>query len=241
MKKYLSLILVLTTVFLAGCNVYGDKFAVDTESENQSSGDAYSEVLTEYGSTPIDHNGVDVPLPTFSYLYEYEKFISETELPEDFVYYEDIKELGIFTGLVILSTVRKDGYSNYRYVLFPSEKYNDFMKNSFGFEIAKDPWSNEFDSAFPLLMDTDVDTSDLMALDSAKNGTYMLEGLKYKYRGGRLESIRWKSGDWYYSLEFEKNFHESFDPNDDANIAKAFNAETAIEFISSFAPPEKAE
>ena len=177
--------------------------------------------------------------PTFSNLSEYEKFISETELPEDFVYYEDIKELGIFSCLVVPSYVPK-AYSHYSYALFPSEEYNDF-KNIFRLNIGETTCSNEIDSKYPLLTDDDVYEPNLRVIYFEKNGRYMLEGLEYRYRSGKLESIRWQSGGNYYRLEFEENFHRSFDPNDDANIAKLFNAETAIEFISSVAPPDKVE
>ena len=238
MKKYLSLILVLITVFLAGCNAFYDKAEINTEAEAQHS---YSEALEENNSDVIDQFVVDIPLPTFSNVSEYEKFISETDLPEDFVYYEDIKELGIFSGLVILSDVQTDGYSYYLYSFCPSEKYNDFMKDSFSLYINRKPWSKEYDSKYPLLTVEDVDTANLMILSSEKNARYRYEGLEYWYLNGNLQSIKWQSGDWYYTLSFSRKFRESIDLYNDTNIVKLFKAETATALISSVAPPDKVE
>lgn len=238
MKKYVCLIIIAITLCLSGCNCYENKTVANTESKNQSlDHDGVESLSSDYGVSIVPSAG-EVPLPTFSNISDYNKFISTTDLPEDFVYYDDLKEFGTFRNLVILSNVRKDGYSNYLYSFYPSEKYSD-IKYSFYLYVDRDPWKNDVEVKYPQLTNNEVDTSDLTKLDSPKSGKYSHENLEYWFIKGQLDSIKWKSGDWYYTLSFSKNFNEAFEQSAHINISKLFNTETAIVFISSVSSPQK--
>lgn len=230
MKKYLCLILIAITVFLSGCNYSGEKTVLNTESESQSLDYKYSETLQDNDRIPIDHDGGEVPLPTFSDISEYNKFISKAELPEDFVYYEDIKELGTFDNLVILSEIREDGFSKYSY------KLKDKNMSVFYLKINRQPpkTSNCTD-----LITADVDASDMLTLDSEKSGKYKHENLEYQFLSGKLYYVFWESNDLYYMLVFESHFHKSFDPNSDSYITKIFNIDTANEVVQYISSPKK--
>ena len=167
------------------------------------------------------------PLLTLESLAEYKKFIENAKLPEDFVVYDDIKDLGKFKGFVCLSEARKNDFSECMYTLY------DENAGEFVLYIDREP-SQQSEHTKNVI--TNVNTKNIRSLDSSEHGTYKKDGVDYVYLKGKLFSIGWKSGDWYYTISSIDDLKED---TSGSNISKLFDLDTSVAFISSIAKPEE--
>ena len=169
--------------------------------------------------------GVTVTRPniTIESYSEYKKFIRSANIPEDFIYYEDIEVLGKFESFVC--EIYSGKYSEY-YSL------HDDNLGEFFLYIEKEPF-HETEHTKNVI--TDVNSSDMRFLDEEISGTYEYENIKFVFLLGKLHSIRWKSGEWYYTISSIDDLKED---TSKANISKLFNLETAPDLIASVAKPE---
>ena len=175
-----------------------------TNEENQSdSTEMPTDALTNEESqnvsteTSTDHLLDDIvkpeegdrPLLTLEFEDAYTEFINSTELPADFVSYDEIAAIGAFRGLVILSDAYTNDYSSYLYTLVDSE----------GFEISLYVDHNEkiLSTANPV---SNVNQTDMRMLSDTSRGVYTSNGLTYKYVSGELLSISWKNQNITYTL-----------------------------------------
>jgi hypothetical protein len=76
----------------------------------------------------------------------------------------------------------------------------------------------------------------MRSLDSSEHGTYKNGDINYVYLNGKLFSIEWKSGEWYYTISSIDDLKEDISGT---NISKLFNLDTSVAFISSIAKPEE--
>lgn len=169
----------------------------------------------------------DEPLLGFYDISSYEKFIVQTDLPEDFVRYDNIKALGEFKGIVFLCDTEDGDFSYYMYSLI------DKNAGEFTLYVDKKPF---YESEHTKNVITEVDKSDMRSLDTEISGTYQQDNLRYVFISGKLISIEWKSGDWYYTISSIDDLKED---TSKANISKLFNLETALDLIASVAKPEE--
>ncbi len=211
MKKILAIILtMLLVLFLFSCS-----------SKN-----------VEYDSNNGNYTGGGVgdrPLLTIESLSEYKKFIKEVTLPEDFVYYEDVKSLGKFKDFTCLSESRSNDYSQYVYSL-----YDDGI-GELNLYIERDP---PIETEVTKTIITDVNSKDIRYLDSNIHGIYRKDGLTYVFLRGELFSIKWKSGEWYYTISSINDLNADTSKSE---ISKLFNLNTSFDFISTIAKPEVIE
>ena len=189
-------------------------------------------VEVEYDSNTGNYTGGGVgdrPLLTIESLSEYKKFIKEATLPEDFVYYEDVKSLGVFKDFTCLSESRSNDYSQYVYSL-----YDDGI-GELNLYIERDP---PIETEVTKTIITDVNSKDIRYLDSNIHGAYREDGLTYVFLRGELFSIKWKSGEWYYTISSINDLNADTSKSE---ISKLFNLNTSFDFISTIAKPEVIE
>jgi hypothetical protein len=167
---------------------------------------------------------VDRPNITIESYSEYKKFIRSANIPEDFIYYEDIEVLGEFESFVC--EIYSGKYSEY-YSL------HDDNLGEFYLYIEKEPFQETEHTKSVI---TDVDKFDMRFLDAETSGTYQYKNIRYVFLVGKLHSIKWKSGEWYYTISSIDDLKED---TSKANISKLFNLETAPDLIASVAKPEE--
>lgn len=231
-KKYLLLIISIALIFsLCGCNSSPPQDLND-ETEMHITEDQL--LLTDSKGIVENHNGGytdttltgEIPLLTIEDIDMYNKFISQTDLPENFVYYNDIKEFGEFDTLVFLCDIRRGEYTEYMY------DFRDENAGRFSLFVKSEP-PKKFELTSQVI--TNVNRSDMRTLDSEQSGTYTHENIDYVFIKGKLLSIEWKSGGLYYTIS------SIGDLNDDIggfNISKLFDLGTAVDFISAVTPIE---
>lgn len=167
------------------------------------------------------------PLLTLESLSAYKKFVKNAKLPDDFVYYDDIKFLGEFKGFVCSSESRVDDYSECMYTLYDEDA------GEFVLYIDREPPQ---ESEHTKNVITNVNAKNMRSLDSSEHGTYKNGDINYVYLNGKLFSIRWKSGEWYCSISSIDDLKED---TSGSNISKLFDLDTSTAFISSIAKPEE--
>lgn len=177
-------ILVLCLVLFSSCST------VPTEQTGDST---YTEQLgnfTQNGGIVLPENMLS-GISIFSYS-EYCKFLKNTELPDSFVTYEQIKELGEFEGIVFLpkDTHVSDTFNRYMYSLVDEN----------GVELSLYVYQNE------VILPDDAsvvssDTSDLRNLKTPTSGIRQIGDIYYRYDlGGSLVSIMWITNQTKFSL-----------------------------------------
>ena len=152
------------------------------------------------GSGPIDQNnqitnneqngdieasqGGDRPMLSIESVGEYTDFIKSTKLPENFVTYEKINQLGDFKFkfLVFLEEVHAIEYKSYLYTLVDSS----------GYEICLYIDNLETVETDDINISTDtVNAADMRTIAEKTSGTFTTDGISYKYVAGELLSISW--------------------------------------------------
>ena len=169
----------------------------------------------------------DRPLLNIQSYSEYKKFIKKVTLPENFIYYENIEDLGEFQGFVCLTDARIGDYSQCMYTLYEKDV------GEFTLYVDKNPF---YETEHTKNVITDVDKADMRSLDMEISGTYQYKNIRYVFLVGKLHSIKWKSGEWYYTISSIDDLKED---TSKANISKLFNLETAPDLIASVAKPEE--
>lgn len=212
MKKLFIAIILMSLIFsMFSCSGENGKgYNADGNDENYAAG-----VMGER------------PLLTLESLSEYKKFVKNAKLPEDFVVYDDIKELGEFKEFVCLSEARKNDFSECMYTLYDEDA------GEFVLYIDREPF---YESEHTKNVITNVNAKNMRSLNSSEHGTYKNGDINYVYLNGKLSSIEWKSGEWYYTISSIDDLKEDISGT---NISKLFNLDTSTAFISSIAKPEE--
>ena len=239
MKYSVIIAIILICCILISCN--SEVFPIDTGSVSESI-ETPTQAPTqniESDETKESETLYQPPAPSISYdtvafndYSSYKEFIDSTELPSNFVYYEDVDFLGEFLSLVFLTFAQYGDYSEVMYSL------TDSTNVRFALYVEEKPftYSEEVTSK---KIDT-VNATDMREISSEEHGIYTHEGIEYLYKYGKILSVRWKSGGRAFTLSSIDEFVECEDISK-SNIAAVFNLETASEFIASIAPVDPVE
>ena len=154
---------------------------------SQATDESTTELITE---APMEFPVGDIPLRYISSPDEYVQFVASATLPDNFVYYADISELGAFVSFVCeMGTI-----NNYTYGIMDES----------GTELTLyiDPIKNDNQIlAESTLNASDINSSSMKTLKNENGGgAYSYNGILYKYRNGRLSSIVWQNDGFQYTL-----------------------------------------
>ncbi|MGM9636417.1 MAG: hypothetical protein ACI3YK_00360 [Eubacteriales bacterium] len=207
MKSYFFtfILLLLIGCLLTSCTSASDPVPSERTDEKTSEIHSKSEAMTEKNPiitdttktaeesnptedtpdiTDIIESGGETPLLTLSTYDQYEKLVQSGSLPQSFVTYDQLENIGRFEGLVFLSDVREDDYSQYMYSFVDDTNYIIYLY-VYHTERAS-AITNEISSSF-------IDGSDMRTLSSADTGIYRYNNLVYYYLSGELLSVHWES------------------------------------------------
>ena len=217
MKKIIFLLLIC--LLMNGCgsiNIYanGIDSAINNECVNKSSNNKGVIAVSNTSENEM------VTLSIFSYE-DYQDFIANTDLPNDFIQYDDLKMLGEFKSLIFLCPLGE--YSSYLY---------SFIDIACGCKIAlyvhgdKNHYSNS-------LQIERVNSTDMRFLEDEDSGTYVYDGIKYVYVKGKLLSIRWEDESKLFVLTGDNSLSE-YSISTSTFVSKMLNTQTVKEAISEF-------
>ena len=137
-------------------------------------------------------NGGERPLLTIESIEVYQKFLNQSRLPENFVQYEKISQLGNFVNLVFLSDTSAGDFSSYMYSLVDDSDYEISLYVNSN-TTADNESTNNIDIS-------SINSNDMRQLSGASSGKYAQGELVYKYVSGKLLSIAWNSEGISYKL-----------------------------------------
>lgn len=174
--------------------------------------------------------GDDRVILTINSTDDYTAFLNTTKLPQEFVMYEEIKELGNFLGFVVLSEFYVDDYSSYMYNLRDSSGY------VLSLHIDHDTLEETIGSSSPI---TKVNSENMRILPQKSSGTYVDQGLVYRYVNGELLAISWTYEGVTFTLGGSSMFSDY--PSTEATFAgKLLNgSKAATAFETVFGVEEK--
>lgn len=193
MKRILICLIVLTlTMSLISCDFTGSNNESIDSSSNKSS-ETSEQIALSDDNTDKDtlSEEVEAPLLTLSSIEEYEKFIDKVRLPADFLFYEDIKEIGEFECLVIKSYYDTGEYNKVFYTLRDSEG------NRLSLNYAPYDSKEEEDTS---IITSGINAENLRKLNNTQNGIYISNGIQYKYVSGLLLSVSWITGNYQITI-----------------------------------------
>lgn len=197
----------------------------ETENNNQVS----NPTTIPAPSQGSDSSEGEVPCLDANSYEEYLKIIKTVQLPEDFVSYSDISQLGVFKYFVFISDAFIGNYSNYMYTLID--------ENNFRFSVYVEPVEDNQDTS-PLPLIYDVNTMDMRKLSTNIKGRYILNGIEYTYLDGNLYYISWENNGRIFTLGGDSFGDYPVGTNTFAEkLLNANNAEAVIASIS--VPVEK--
>lgn len=143
------------------------------------------------------------------------------DLPEDFVTYEKIEEIGVFESFYVPCA-----WDIGTYCYFLNDKYTEvtlYLNKEYDWDPDDYAYNGEFK------------TQDLRKIDSDDQRAVMqIKDVIYVYYMGNLRSIHWEINGVNYSLSAGHAL-ENYPLELDTAIAKLLNADTAVEFLCSFA------
>lgn len=197
----------------------------ETENNNQVS----NPTTIPAPSQGSDSSEGEVPCLDANSYEEYLKIIKTVQLPEGFVKYSDISQLGDFEYFVFLSHVIIGNNSKYEYDLID--------ENNITFSFSVEPVEDNQDAS-PLPLIDDVNTMDMRKLSTNTKGRYIYNGIEYKYFDGKLYYISWEDNGRMFTLGSDSFGDYPVGTNTFAEkLLNANNAEAVIASIS--VPVEK--
>lgn len=164
-KGFIALLLVLA-LLLPGCT-HDPQAAGPASQENLQTEERY------YGE-------VNVYIPTFTTLEDYEKYVAEDMKLESFVSYDMISEYGAFVSFVNYGMVQP--CTNYVYYLKDAEGYE------FGLHVNSIAELEKEDAEALQQVENKKD----MRTNSTETGNYSANDIGYGYYEGKLKSIYWE-------------------------------------------------
>lgn len=172
--------LVLFSVLLSACDSTNSLEALVNEKTTCSMNETLNNQDNLGGVEP---NGVEVPLLTISTLDDYNKFMSSENLPENFITYDMLKDIGDFVYLIFLSDGYNGDFTEYMYT----------VKDSTGYDISVyvEPSIESDVLNSNTIIAEKINRTDLRTIASAESGIYIYNDVKYKYVSGKLLSIAW--------------------------------------------------
>lgn len=234
MKKKMVIIFLLCSICLAicACNMKASdevnkndstEQQIATSSVGDNQHDSKPHYTSEQQNEIIKSQEGERPLLTFESQNEYTKFLNLNKMPDDFVSYNKINNIGTFKSLVFTSDAYNNDYSSYMYTLI----------DSIGFEITLYVDHNEgvlskLDSI------SNLNGKDMRLLSDTRSGVYISNGLKYQYVSGQLLSISWEFQDINYSLcSSEPSLLSNYPLTESTFVGKMINNETAVQTLNN--------
>ena len=177
MKKILCLIIaILMLVLTVSC---------DNKNTINSIDESTAETTEEKSEPQIDGEMITVSMSSFE---EYNNFIKITKLPDDFLYWDKLSQLGEFESLIFLSDAYcKKDYSDYLY------NFVDETGTRISMYVYGDTSKHHFESyKTKYNVITEVNIQDIRNIDiTDRSCVYYDENILYAYVGGELSSIIW--------------------------------------------------
>ena len=131
--------------------------------------------------------------PCFNGYEEYEEALKSMKLPENFISFEQIKELGTFRNMVLDFFPQYEEFGSYSYMVY----VNSSDKTSLTVRIRPVP---DTISSETVIADSKINAADLRHLKTNDSGVYVINGASYKYSRGELDSISFVVNGMYVSI-----------------------------------------
>ena len=179
---------------------------------------------------PVDETSGDVPLVTMSDKAAYADFVATTDLPAEFVTYEQLSALGSFSGLVILSDGRYGDFSEYMYKFVDENGFKTILY----VEHIDQQFVQDQQATAITYLPADKTTSDLRGHSSLESGRVVLDLGEYKYVQGKLLSIEIPLGNIVFTVYGEKLYEYPTD-GDQTFVSRLLDPRTAASALESFA------
>ena len=205
-----------------GSSINEDK----TQNTTPSLGSSVNENKNQSTTTSVICG--EVPLLNINAYSEYLKFIQSNKLPENFVYFENISQLGVFTSFICLSDSRCGDYSSYMYGFTDGSGYK--MSVYIDHDIKEETATN-------LLLD--VNQEDMRFLEKKTRGSFIHEGIEYCYVSGELLSISWDNGGIIYTITGTSMLSKYPLNNSSTTVAKLLKLESSSDTVNSINAPIK--
>lgn len=212
--KIVSMILI--SLFLTACSAPAQN--TPSYSDSSSAADSY-----------VD--GYAIVFDEGEYDEYLEHFKTAENVPEEFVYYEQLRELGAFKQFYAVSNYSEFVYDVYYYTL------TDQCGHEFAIKIQdKKPSNSTADGTAA------VDPQDMRYLPGKDKGylVYYHDEVRYSYSDGQLSGISWMVDDRYFSITFEPGMLSTFGPEHSGTIIDGFRSlDTASATYNAFAEQVK--
>lgn len=168
-----------------------------------------------------DYSRMDKYVFTVDSYYDYLNFIHSSELPDDFVYYDDICVLGDFVDFICMSDARIGDFSHYLYTIKDEEKFEITL-------YIEDADSRETIEMEPISI---ADPQNMRTVVSTLPVMYEYEGIRYTYVEGKLNSVKWQNDEWAYSVYVDDPCLGEYPNNSSTIVGKLLNLDTALDTI----------
>lgn len=164
----------------------------------------------EITQAPEPTHGTSVPNITLQNYDEYLKFVQSSQLPDNFVYYEDISTLGSFESMVVLTQY---DFSECMYSI--KDEHIKFAVYIYLKE----------DESVELPIINTVNVNDMRVVNTMETCQFNNGNMEYTYVQGQLASICWREGNVEYVVSSNK--FKDYPLDADTAISKLLKAETA--------------
>ena len=254
MKKILSFMLIaLLCVSLFSCDsgdtttettaaITEENTVEITDAATEKETDIQTEAKTDAQSTTNDSSAGDEELLTAN---EYEKYlalIDKLEVPDNFVYYDDISEIGEFDFYV--SYYLPDGSVNYNYYIY----FLSIGEAEVGLSIERKEMETfyESNSIIPEINSDNLASADRSKVpNTTKSAYYFHNGMKYIYDiYGNLMTIEWYSDGFTFTLHSFTDLIESGQyplRGEQDFLSKLLNKQTAYDTAMGILDKDTAE
>ncbi len=220
MKKIISILLVLSFILcISACSVDLD---VESQSDETSPSFKYiDDYVNNYGNINNGDALGDIPMLSIFSLDEYNYFLEVCELPDHFITYRDLRQIGDFKGFVVLENQATIKYKSYMY---------SFLDGDYDITLYVKHNDNELDT-----IQTEKNILNSSGIDMRRNistGSYFNGDMEYYYIQGNLNSIEWKSNNIRLTFCSEPDLHAY--QGDNPIINKLLNKNEASEIKGAF-------
>ena len=228
MKNKITIIALwcILCLILSACNInITDKNNQSDSTETNNMTDSSNEEIDsqDIKNKTTEPYDIEIPLLTLESMDMYTEFLNSNEMPDDFVLYDEISDVGDFEILIFLCNAYSHDYSSYLYGLVDSE----------GFEISlyvehnTDEFSLETDSIIQ------VNKTNMSLLTDTSDGDYIHDNIKYTYVSGELFSISWKTQNITYILcKGGYPMFSDYPPTTSTFVGKMLNLDTATQALN---------
>lgn len=233
LKIISSFLLLCILSSMCSCNTYGNNNSINSDSINQNTeSDIINETVTE-SQTESQTLDIDIIVDyvslTLCSKQEYDYFVNSYDMPDNFITYDMLNELGEFQALFFPIHPRTNNSLNYVYSLvdesgFELTLYVDPVVEYQTFHSDKDE-AGCIDS---------IESIDMRCIEEEAPSTRYYHGnIRYGYIYGHLSSVSWIHDEIQYTLYSDLGMGDY--PNIETTVAgKLLNKEKANEALEDF-------